>query len=278
MTKRTKNNGKRAWLWAVTPILFLAIGAGMFFGLKYFLREKPDARTNSTVNDEGGREVLDNDTADGNNDETISEVTEGPAAEAELGPSPFADSPKSANGTISSTTYNAIAHEIDGAKYVYYKTMTWGIVEADFNDFCTKVAETLNDSRGWVRAGLKFIEVSDGQDLNIILSDPANLDGYNGYCSNDLSCTSGYNEVIINDVRWRQGTDVTTKSGAMSIRDYQHMVVNHEIGHWLGHYQHTDACAENGGVAPIMLQQSTGLRNCGTFNPWPLDDELWTLR
>lgn len=162
-------------------------------------------------------------------------------------------------------------------KYIYYKTMVWGTVAADFEDFRAKVAETLNDARGWVRAGLRFVEVADGQDLNIVLSDAVSLEGYNGYCSGSLSCTSGFNEVIINDERWRLGT-AETVGGGMSTRDYQNMVVNHETGHWLGHYQHIEACDVNGGVAPIMLQQSTGLRNCGTFNPWPLDSELWTLR
>ena len=148
---------------------------------------------------------------------------------------------------------------------------------ADFEDFRAKVSETLNDARGWVRAGLKFVEVTDGQDLNIILSDAVSLEGYNGYCSGSLSCTSGFNEVIINDERWRLGT-AETVNGGMSTRDYQNMVLNHEVGHWLGHYQHVEACDVAGGVAPIMLQQSTGLRNCGAFNPWPLDSELWTLR
>jgi len=127
-----------------------------------------------------------------------------------------------------------------------------------------------------VRGGLRFVEVTEGQDLNIVLSDAASLEGYNGYCSGSLSCTSGYNEVIINDERWREGTAET--SGSLSIRDYQNMVVNHEMGHWLGHYNHIEACDVDGGAAPIMLQQSTGLRNCGSFNPWPLDFELWTLR
>jgi hypothetical protein len=83
--------------------------------------------------------------------------------------------------------------------------------------------------------------------------------------------------VIINDVRWREGTEETV-AGGMSQHDYQQMVINHEIGHWLGHYSHVEYCNADGEVAPIMLQQSTGLRNCGSFNPWPLDDELWTLR
>ena len=277
---KMEKNRKRAWLWVVTPILFLIIGAGVFFGLRHFLKEKPNVRMEPGISDSSKvDENLDGNTTEEDGSETSGgDAEEKPSVKIELEPSPFNDSPKSANGTISSTTYNAVAHEIDGVKYVYYKTAVWGTVEADFNDFRVKVAETLNDARGWARAGLRFVEVSEGQDLNIILSDPASLDGYNGYCSNSLSCTSGYNEVIINDVRWRQGTDVTTGSGAMNIRDYQHMVVNHEVGHWLGHYQHIDTCAENGGVAPIMLQQSTGLRNCGTFNPWPLDDELWILR
>ncbi|MBR5389072.1 DUF3152 domain-containing protein [Candidatus Saccharibacteria bacterium] len=283
MTEKAEKleNYKRVWLWMVTPFLFLMIGAGAFFGLKYYFENySRDAEINE--NTDAVEEEIPED------EEYISELegpekfhgeTEQSALDTnELITSPFAGNALNANGTNSSSTYDATAHEIDGVKYVYYKTLVWGTVEASFDDFRTKVAETLRDSRGWTRAGLTFIEVSDGQDLNIVLSDPAHLEGYNGYCSGDLSCTSGYNEVIINDIRWRTGTDVTTGAGLMNIRDYQHMVVNHEMGHWLGHYQHIDSCVQDGGVAPIMLQQSTGLRNCGAFNPWPLGDELWTLR
>lgn len=183
-------------------------------------------------------------------------------------------------GTNTSSTANATGHMVDGVKVIYYKTMVWGEVEASFTDFKTKVAETLNDSRGWVRAGLKFVEVTSGQDVNVILSDPATL-GVTPGCGADLSCTTWANEVIINDVRWREGTEAS-RAGGMSLRDYQHMVVNHEMGHWLGHYAHIEGCTESngfiGGPAPIMLQQSTGLRGCNSFNAWPLDSELWTLR
>ena len=183
-------------------------------------------------------------------------------------------------GTNTASTANATGHIVDGVKVIYYKTMVWGTVEASFADFKSKVTETLNDSRGWVRASLKFVEVTSGQDVNVILSDPASL-GVTPGCGADLSCTTWANEVIINDVRWREGTEAS-RAGGMSLRDYQHMVVNHEMGHWLGHYAHIEGCtAENGfigGPAPIMLQQSTGLRGCSTFNAWPLDSELWTLR
>ena len=193
-------------------------------------------------------------------------------------PEPVANT--TTGGTNTASTGDARGRIIDGVKVIYYKMMTWGNVVASFADFKQKVAETLNDSRGWARAGLKFIEVESGQDVNIILSDPASLGATPG-CGADLSCTTWANQVIINDVRWREGTEPSRAAG-MSTRDYQHMVVNHEIGHWLGHYAHIDGCTvENGfidGPAPIMLQQSTGLRGCVSFNAWPLESELWTLR
>ena len=262
---------------------FLVAGAGVFFSLKYLLKPKERAEENvAGVREEDTEtEVVEpvEEPEETKDEPEVEPETEVPAEAAPtLGPSPFAGATQNANGTNSSTTYNAVGHVgADGVKYIYYKTMVWGAVVADFEDFRAKVSETLNDARGWVRAGLKFVEVTDGQDLNIVLSDAASLEGYNGYCSGSLSCTSGFNEVIINDERWRLGT-AETVSGGMSARDYQNMVLNHEVGHWLGHYQHIEACDANGGVAPIMLQQSTGLRNCGTFNPWPLDSELWTLR
>ena len=183
-------------------------------------------------------------------------------------------------GTNTASTADARGHMVDGMKVIYYKTMVWGDVASSFSEFKKNVADTLNDARGWVRAGLRFVEVSQGQDVNVILSDPAHL-GITPGCSSELSCTTWANQVIINDVRWREGTEPSRAAG-MSTRDYQHMVVNHEMGHWLGHYAHIEGCtAENGflgGPAPIMLQQSTGLRGCTSFNAWPLDSELWTLR
>ena len=167
---------------------------------------------------------------------------------------------------------NIKARVVDGVKIVYYKTATWGTVEADFDDFRTKIAATLNDDRGWKNANLRFVEVNSGYDLTVVLSDAAHLD-FPG-CSPTLSCTdSNRNYVIINDLRWRTGTDAS-KAHHMSQRDYQHMVINHEMGHWLGHHAHATGCT-NGGPAPIMLQQSTGLRGCDSMNSWPLKEELW---
>lgn len=163
---------------------------------------------------------------------------------------------------------------INCVKTVYYQVVTWGSVVADVEDFKSKVAETLKDKRGWSQI-VTFKEVTTNPDVYLILSDAASLDATPG-CSGDLSCTTWSNQVIINDLRWREGTEASRSAG-MSTRDYQHMVINHEMGHWLGHYAHIEGC-DAGGPAPIMLQQSTGLRGCDSFNAWPLQSELWTLR
>ena len=166
------------------------------------------------------------------------------------------------------------ARIINCVKTIYYQVVVWGNVATDVNDFKAKVAETYKDARGWSQIAT-FKEVQSGGDFSLILSDAASLDATPG-CSGDLSCTTWSNQVIINDLRWREGTEASRSAG-MSTRDYQHMVINHETGHWLGHYAHIEGC-DAGGPAPIMLQQSTGLRGCDSFNAWPLKSELWTLR
>ena len=92
-----------------------------------------------------------------------------------------------------------------------------------------------------------------------------------GYpCSSTYSCRVG-RYVIINQDRWLHTTPVWKDSG-LGRRNYRHLVVNHETGHWLGH-RHA-YCGGPGQLAPVMQQQSKGLQGCRA-NPWPLPRERW---
>lgn len=65
------------------------------------------------------------------------------------------------------------------------------------------------------------------------------------------------NNVIINDDRWNSGTDVWM-SGGGDLARYRTMVINHEVGHRLGHIDNEMTCARGGAgqAAPLMQEQS----------------------
>jgi len=153
-------------------------------------------------------------------------------------------------------------------KKIYrYKVSTWGNINSNLNEFRINAAETLNSALGWSSARIAFVEDPNNYDFNLVLSNPQELvNNFPGTCDSFYSCQVA-NYIIINDDRWRKATPVWTKS----IRDYQHLVINHETGHWLGlgHY----SCNSAGSPAPVMQQQSINLGFC-TFNEWPLDYEI----
>ncbi len=152
---------------------------------------------------------------------------------------------------------------------VSYDVSTRGAVTANLGEFKRQVHETLNDSRGWARLGVQFQEVASGGRFTMVLAEANQLPTFSPGCSADYSCRAG-RYVIINQDRWMGATPSWNNAGG-GLREYRHMVVNHETGHWLGH-GHT-ACGGAGQPAPLMQQQSMDLQGC-TFNPWPLQSEL----
>jgi len=127
----------------------------------------------------------------------------------------------------------------------------------------------LSDSRGWSKAGIKFVQVSSGGSFTIVLSEPAKVANASPVCDSYYSCRVG-RYAIINDNRWNSATPSWNNAGG-SLRDYQHMVLNHEVGHWLG-FGHR-YCTGSGQPAPVMQQQSISLQGC-KFNPWPTSSEI----
>ena len=167
------------------------------------------------------------------------------------------------------TTTNTINNS--KTRTITYDVSTRGTTKGTLEDFKKVVAETFADSRGWVRANVSFKYVESGGQLHMILAEPSVV-GALGGCSSQLSCTVKPS-VYINDDRY-MGASESYRELGVSVANYRTMVINHEVGHWLGH-DHITTCETNTGLAPIMLQQSTGLRGCRP-NYWPLSSELWT--
>jgi len=158
-----------------------------------------------------------------------------------------------------------------GVRTITYTVSVRGAVSGDIEEFRRIVRETLTDSKGWIRAGVKFEEVASGGAMLMVLAVGSEIGVFAG-CSATLSCVV-HPQVMINDSRWMNGSESYRDVGLAS---YRQMVINHEVGHYLGH-NHIATCETGTGLAPVMLQQSTGLLGC-LANPWPLPGELWYSR
>jgi len=157
-------------------------------------------------------------------------------------------------------------------KLFTYQVAKRGKVPVAIESFAAKIAETLAASKGWGQVA-SFKRVQSGGDFTITLTQASLVPSFSSACSSMWSCRTG-NNVVINATRWTEASPSWNAAGG-SLRNYQHMVINHEVGHWLGHGH--AGCSRKGALAPVMLQQSIDLQGC-TFNPWPLQSELATIR
>jgi hypothetical protein len=158
-------------------------------------------------------------------------------------------------------------------KVVTYSVRTRGSVTADVSTFKRLAQQTYDDPRGWRAMGVRFKRVSSGGDFTLWLSQASKVPSFSSACSTTYSCRVGRN-VVINETRWQSATPAWDDHDG-TLRDYRHMVVNHETGHWFGR-GHV-SCGGKGQLAPVMQQQSKGLKGC-RINPWPKVSELHAPR
>ncbi|HEY0637271.1 MAG TPA: DUF3152 domain-containing protein [Pseudonocardiaceae bacterium] len=147
--------------------------------------------------------------------------------------------------------------------------------------FARTVDSTLANPKSWVGSGrYAFQRVDSGTPkIRVTLASQATARAICGFrIPFDASCWRG-GRAVLNAARWERGAVVFQGN----VVAYQQYVVNHEVGHALG-FGHKP-CAENGGLAPIMMQQTWGVANdylaaLGTdnapadglvcvANPWP---------
>ncbi|WSQ60383.1 DUF3152 domain-containing protein [Streptomyces sp. NBC_01217] len=148
-----------------------------------------------------------------------------------------------------------------GHKYRYRIDVEKGL-GLDAALFARAVQETLNDDRSWAHDGaMTFERISSGDpDFVITLASP----GTTGeWCrksgldttEDNVSCDSAATDrVMINAYRWAQGSSTF---GPDKLFAYRQMLINHEVGHRLGH-NHV-SCRTPGALAPVMQQQTKSL-------------------
>jgi hypothetical protein len=137
-------------------------------------------------------------------------------------------------------------------------------LDVDGTVFAGFVMATLNDGRSWGHGGsMTFARTAGRTDIRVVLASPATSAAM---CRplitrGTLSCANG-STAVLTVYRWVRGT---ADYGA-DLTGYRQYLVNHEVGHVLGHGH--QACPGRGRRAPVMLQQTKGLKGC-TKNPWP---------
>lgn len=138
--------------------------------------------------------------------------------------------------------------------------------EADADELLdTTVSALLDTESSWARDHtLAQVEDPGAADVRVVLASPATVDERCGAAGldteGDSSCWDG-ERTMLNGDRWRNGVDHVD-----DLETYRAYLVNHEVGHALGH-GHVD-CPEAGAAAPVMMQQTLGLDGCRP-NPWP---------
>lgn len=142
----------------------------------------------------------------------------------------------------------------------------------DAAEVTAQVDEVLADPRGWTRSGrVAFRRVDREPAMRVVVARPATTDRL---CAplvthGRWSCNQG-DRVVLNGRRWSRGVAHWTAG----LASYRRMLVNHEVGHRLG-LGHAP-CPGARERAPVMLQQSIGLRGCRP-GPWPRAGELRLL-
>ncbi|MEE3063329.1 MAG: DUF3152 domain-containing protein [Actinomycetota bacterium] len=158
--------------------------------------------------------------------------------------------------------------------------------------FATMVDQTLANPKGWTHnPQFAFVRIDGAAgakpDFRISLVSPVTVREGCGYefrletsCYNPAYGPERQARVFVNEARWVRGA-VPFEGDVGSYRQY---VIDHEVGHAIGYVRH-EACDKQGGLAPVMMQQTFSTSNDDAakfdpeyvkadgktcrFNPWP---------
>lgn len=156
-----------------------------------------------------------------------------------------------------------------GSRLLRYEVVVEDGLKQSAADVAKQVEGILADPRGWTADGESaFRRVTGGTpDFVVRLATPGTVDKICGRYGLDtggeVNCSVG-KDVVVNLRRWLLATPVY----AHDVAAYRALIVNHEVGHFLGHHHVT--CPGAGKPAPVMMQQIKGMHGC-VPNVWPYD-------
>jgi hypothetical protein len=173
--------------------------------------------------------------------------------------------PQSGEGTFRHATGSA--KRVGSGRVLRYRVEVERGLEQQPGEFATWVDRILADPRGWTAGGQWAFQrpAAGSVDFIVKLASPDTVDQICGRYGLDtggeVSCR-GEENVVINVKRWVLA--IPAYRGDVDM--YRHLVVNHEVGHFLGH-SHV-SCPGKGRPAPVMQQQIYGMDGC-VPNGWP---------
>jgi uncharacterized protein DUF3152 len=142
--------------------------------------------------------------------------------------------------------------------------------------FARLVSQTLANPKSWTHNPQFAFRRVDGSappnpDFRVSLTSPMTLREGCGYeipietsCYNPAYGPDAQRRVLVNEARWVRGA-VPFEGDVGSYRQY---LINHEVGHAIGYARH-EPCEDNGGLAPVMMQQTfaTADNDATRFDP-----------
>ncbi|MFD0279941.1 DUF3152 domain-containing protein [Kitasatospora sp. NPDC127111] len=190
-----------------------------------------------------------------------------PPAPEPSAPEPSAPDPGPGKGSGSFTVAPGAAAPVGKGPVRRYRVEVEDGIGIDPAAAAAQIQGILADKRGWTndrRNGFQLV-ASGAYDFTVKIASPGTVDRICGASGLDthgeVNCNVG-NQVLVNVKRWNTGSPQF--SGP--IDEYRALIVNHEVGHRIGHGHET--CPGKGKPAPAMMQQIYGLKGCEP-NAWP---------
>lgn len=152
-----------------------------------------------------------------------------------------------------------------GKQIVRFMVEVEGGLRIDRRKFAKLVTRALNGRRGWGGGEIAFRRIGrPPARFRVALTSPGTTDRLCAPLDTQgiYSCHQD-GRAILNYLRWRRGA----RSYRGNLGRYRIYLVNHEVGHALGHSAHRP-CPAAGARAPVMMQQTKGVAPCRA-NPWP---------